>query len=56
VAFQVVEHFEGDSARGDYIGEYPGVIRPVVDWTTHFQASEEASEVLLREMTTARRG
>jgi lipopolysaccharide transport system ATP-binding protein len=36
VAFQVVDSLEGDSARGDYVGHLPGVVRPVVEWTTTF--------------------
>jgi lipopolysaccharide transport system ATP-binding protein len=34
VAFQVVDSPEGDSARGDYIGPMPGVVRPLLNWTT----------------------
>jgi lipopolysaccharide transport system ATP-binding protein len=34
VAFQVVDSPAGDSARGDYIGPMPGVIRPLLQWTT----------------------
>jgi lipopolysaccharide transport system ATP-binding protein len=34
VAFQVIDKFEGDSARGDYAGPYPGVVRPMLRWTT----------------------
>jgi lipopolysaccharide transport system ATP-binding protein len=34
VAFQVVDSFEGDSARGDYAGPMPGIVRPLLDWTT----------------------
>jgi len=34
VAFQIVDTMEGDSARGDYAGPIPGVIRPVLDWDT----------------------
>lgn len=34
VAFQVVDSPAGDSARGDYIGPLPGVIRPLLGWTT----------------------
>jgi homopolymeric O-antigen transport system ATP-binding protein len=34
VAFQVVDSPAGDSARGDYIGPMPGVIRPLLRWTT----------------------
>ncbi|MDT7542579.1 MAG: lipopolysaccharide transport system ATP-binding protein [Acidobacteriota bacterium] len=36
VAFQVVDSHEGDSARGDYKGEVPGVVRPMLPWTTEF--------------------
>lgn len=36
VAFQVVDNLEGDSARGDYIGNLAGVMRPKLEWrTTH---------------------
>jgi len=34
VTFNVVDSIEGDSARGDFVGELPGVVRPVLDWTT----------------------
>jgi lipopolysaccharide transport system ATP-binding protein len=34
VAFQVVDTLEGDSARGDYVGTYPGIVRPIFNWTT----------------------
>ncbi|MGH9967747.1 MAG: ABC transporter ATP-binding protein [Pyrinomonadaceae bacterium] len=34
VAFQVVDTQEGDSARGDYIGPMPGVVRPLLEWDT----------------------
>ncbi|MDX6290388.1 MAG: lipopolysaccharide transport system ATP-binding protein [Blastocatellia bacterium] len=33
VAFQVIDKLEGDSARGDYGGPYPGVVRPMLKWT-----------------------
>jgi lipopolysaccharide transport system ATP-binding protein len=36
VAFQVVDSHEGDSVRGEYGGVYPGVVRPLVDWTTEY--------------------
>ena len=38
VSFEVVDSFDGDSARGDYMGDYPGVIRPIVDWTTEYRS------------------
>lgn len=34
VAFQVVDSLDGDSARGDYAGTMPGVVRPLLNWTT----------------------
>ena len=33
VAFTVVDSLDGDSARGDYAGLLPGVVRPVLEWT-----------------------
>lgn len=34
VAFQVIDSLDGGSARGDYAGPYPGVVRPLLSWTT----------------------
>ncbi len=34
VAFQVVDTLAGDSARGDYGGPFPGVVRPLLKWET----------------------
>jgi homopolymeric O-antigen transport system ATP-binding protein len=34
VGFQVIDSHEGDSARGDFRGQLPGVVRPLVKWTT----------------------
>ena len=34
IAFQVIDSQEGDSARGDYIGPIPGLMRPLLKWTT----------------------
>lgn len=36
VAFQVVDSLDGDSSRGDYGGPMPGVVRPMLEWTTQF--------------------
>jgi len=33
VAFQVVDSPDGDTARGDYAGGFPGVIKPLLQWT-----------------------
>ena len=35
VAFQVLDEVGGVSARGDYVGPMPGVVRPLLEWTTH---------------------
>lgn len=34
VAFQVIDSQEGDTARGDYVGPMPGVVRPLLQWNT----------------------
>ena len=39
VAFQVIDAGEGDSARGDYGGPIPGVVRPLLRWETRFEAA-----------------
>lgn len=39
VGFKVVDTVSGDSARGDYTGEVPGVVRPLLNWTTPFSPS-----------------
>lgn len=36
VAFHVVDSLEGDSARGDYAGTMPGLMRPLLEWHTQF--------------------
>jgi lipopolysaccharide transport system ATP-binding protein len=36
VAFHVSDSMDGDSARGDYVGPIPGVVRPLLRWTTQF--------------------
>jgi lipopolysaccharide transport system ATP-binding protein len=36
VAFQVVDTMEGDSARGDWNGNFSGVVRPLLKWSTEY--------------------
>jgi lipopolysaccharide transport system ATP-binding protein len=36
VAFCVIDSFDGDSSRGDYIGNLTGVVRPMLKWATRF--------------------
>jgi lipopolysaccharide transport system ATP-binding protein len=42
VTFQVIDQQHKDSARGDYVGPIPGLIRPILDWTTSFRPAEDA--------------
>lgn len=34
VAFQVVDSMDGDSARGEFGGPIPGIVRPLLKWST----------------------
>ncbi|HEX8321716.1 ABC transporter ATP-binding protein [Longimicrobium sp.] len=45
VAFQVVDSLDGDSARGDYAGPLPGVVRPLLRWTNVYEPSSRLQEV-----------
>jgi lipopolysaccharide transport system ATP-binding protein len=40
VAFQVIDTLDGDSARGDYAGHLPGVVRPLLQWTDKILGSD----------------
>jgi lipopolysaccharide transport system ATP-binding protein len=43
VAFQVSDSLDGDTARGDFGGRIPGVVRPLLKWTTEFAPTERAT-------------
>jgi lipopolysaccharide transport system ATP-binding protein len=45
VAFQVIDSMDGDSARGDYAGPMPGVVRPMVNWHTLSVDTDSAAAV-----------
>ena len=32
VAFHVMDPSEGDGVRGDWVGDFPGAVRPMLDW------------------------
>ena len=49
VAFQIVDNLEGNSARGDYAGAVPGVVRPLLQWTTRYKPSGEPTKVHTEE-------
>ena len=36
ISFQIVDSLEGNSARGDYAGLMPGVVRPICEWTSQY--------------------
>lgn len=36
VAFQVIDSLDGDSARADFTGDLPGIVRPLLKWETQF--------------------
>jgi lipopolysaccharide transport system ATP-binding protein len=43
VAFRLIDSLDGDSARGDYAGPMTGVVRPLLQWSTHLNADVEAT-------------
>jgi lipopolysaccharide transport system ATP-binding protein len=40
VAFQIIDEPGEDSARGDYVGPMPGVVRPLLEWETRADSAE----------------
>ena len=49
VAFQVIDSLDGNAARGDYTGNIPGVVRPLLEWTTRYSPSEQQAEIDAKE-------
>jgi len=49
VAFQVVDTLDGDSARGDYAGPIPGIVRPLLHWTTQFSPDSPGTNTVVGE-------
>jgi lipopolysaccharide transport system ATP-binding protein len=43
VGFHVTDPLEGDSARGDWDGDYPGLVRPLLPWTTTLNSDAPAA-------------
>lgn len=43
IAFQLIDTVEGDSARGDFIGDLDGAIRPLLEWNTSFETGESGT-------------
>jgi lipopolysaccharide transport system ATP-binding protein len=46
ITFQVVDSHEGDSARGDYLGQLAGVVRPKLDWDTDWSPADGPVEAV----------
>ena len=53
ISLNYVDSFDGDSARGDYMGDYPGVVRPMVDWTTEYSPLLRTDSVSLDELAAS---
>jgi len=49
VAFQVIDTMDGDSARGDYGGPMPGIVRPLLQWSTRVLSHNDAETVQVGE-------
>ena len=43
VAFQVIDTMDGDSSRGDYAGPMPGMVRPMLNWTSQFRPANPSA-------------
>ena len=41
VAFHIIDSLDGNSARGDYAGPFPGVVRPLLKWTSEFVPEDQ---------------
>ena len=46
IAFQMIDSTDGDSARGEYMGHLPGVVRPVLNWETRYESEPDQQERL----------
>jgi lipopolysaccharide transport system ATP-binding protein len=49
VAFQVIDSLDGNAARGDYTGNIPGVVRPMLEWTTRYSPGKQQAEMDAKE-------
>jgi lipopolysaccharide transport system ATP-binding protein len=42
VAFHILDSMDGNSARGDYAGSIPGMVRPLLNWTSKLVSQNSA--------------
>ncbi len=45
LGFRVVDSPTGDSARGDFMGDMLGLVRPMLKWTTEFVPRQEGANI-----------
>jgi lipopolysaccharide transport system ATP-binding protein len=45
VAVQIIDSLDGDSARGDYAESVPGMVRPLLRWSTRYSSDGRESAV-----------
>jgi lipopolysaccharide transport system ATP-binding protein len=53
VAFQVIDSLDGDTARGDYAGPFPGAVRPILDWSTQYRPDGQSPAIVLETGTAS---
>jgi lipopolysaccharide transport system ATP-binding protein len=44
IAFEVMDSTDGDSARGEYAGHMPGLVRPLLNWETNYEPAPQEGE------------
>ena len=49
VALQVIDSLDGDSARGDFVGHMPGVVRPLLKWTNEYMGEDRPATTAMVE-------
>lgn len=50
IGFQIVDNGDENTARGDYVGPIPGVIRPLLNWTTDFYNGTRTTSLAAEEL------
>jgi hypothetical protein len=45
---------QGDSARGDFNGDMPGVVRPLLEWSTRLLAQPSTCDELVGQVANLR--
>lgn len=51
IAFNVLDNMGPGTARGDWGGDLPGVVRPLLEWTTEYSAMEQSNPDIRRAMS-----